>query len=265
MPFTPHLNPTHPFPQETMASTESTHKTTEEWIHTIFPVSYPDHLPSFLPLRTCVKPSGQKVAVWDRLFYLQHRTDATQSFFIVEYGIPLRKGAVDMIATYVYETRRVFSKIGRETDPLSAAYDTMVQELHMGTTRESFDLPIHILLTHPLKPTMIKYLHAIHEGISPYDYDHFAWSLCASDGQQCVFDDMIVVNRGDWGLNRTVYHGNRMSEVREWLEENDLIHRVDPRAKPYVLDYSKIEQKLFGLMGCVEVKHLVLRKAGKGT
>jgi hypothetical protein len=244
-----------------MASTPT--KKTDEWIHDIFPATYPDHLPSFLPLRTCVKPSGQKVAVWDRLFYLQHRTDATQSFFIVEYGIPLRKGAVDMIARYVYETRHVFSKIGHETSTLSAAYDAMVQELR-GTTLQSFDLPIHILLTHPLKPTMIKYLQAIHEGICPYTYDELAWSLCASDGQQCVFDDMMVVNRGIWDLNR-VYHGNRMSEVREWLEENDLIHRVDPRAKPYLLDYSEIERQLFMLMGCVEVRHLVLRKAGKGT
>jgi len=239
-------------------------KPTEEWIHDIFPVTYPDYLPSFLPLRTCVKPSGQKVAVWDRLFYLQHRTDATQSFFIVEYGIPLRKGAVDMIATYMYHTRDVFSNIGHETGPLSPAYDTMVQELRSVTARDAFDLPIHILLTYPLKPTMIKYLQAIHEGISPYDYDHFAWSLCASDGQQCVFDDMMVVNRGILDLNK-VYHGNRMSEVREWLEENDLIHRVDPRAKPYLLDYSEIERQLFELMGCVEVEHLVLRKAGKGT
>jgi hypothetical protein len=247
-----------------MASTESTHKTTEEWIRDIFPVTYPDHLPFFLPLRTCVKPSGQKVAVWDRMFYLQHRTDATQSFFIVEYGIPLRKGAVDMIATYVYETHRVWSAIGHETGPLSAAYDAMVQELRSATVRDAFDLPIHILLTHPLKPTMIKYLRAIHEGICPYTYDELAWSLCASDGQQCVFDDMMVVNRGILDLNR-VYYGNRMSEVREWLEENDLIHRVDPRAKPYLLDYSEIEPQLFGLMGCVEVGHLVLRKAGKGA
>ena len=241
----------------------STHKTTEEWIRDIFPVSYPDHLPSFLPLRHCVKPSGQKVAVWNRMFYLQHRTDATQSFFIVEYSIPLRKGAVDMIATYVYETRDVFSTIGHETALLSAAYDTMVQELHSATARDAFDLPIHILLTHPLKPTMIKYLHAIHDLISPYDYDRLAWSLCMSDGQQCVFDDMMVVNRGGWGLDKKVYHGNRMSEVREWLEKND--YRVDPRAKPYLIDYDEIKRQLWVLRECVEVGHLVLRKAGKGT
>ena len=243
----------------------STHKTTEEWIHDIFPVSYPDHLPSFLPLRHCVKSSGQKVAVWDRMFYLQHRTDATQSFFIVEYSIPLRKGAVDMIATYVYETRRVFSTIGRETAPLSAAYDTMVQELRSSTARDAFDLPIHILLTHPLKPTMIKYLHAIHDLISPDDYDEFAWSLCMSDGQQCVFDDMMVVNRGGWGLDKKVYHGNRMSEVREWLEENNRMDCVDPRAIPYLVDYDEIKRQLWVLRGCVEIGHLVLRKTCKGT
>jgi hypothetical protein len=249
-----------------MASIASTAtKTTEEWIRDIFPVSYPDHLPSFLPLRHCVKPSGQKVAVWDRMFYLHHRTDATQSFFIVEYGIPLRKGAVDMIATYVYETRGVFSKIGRETAPLSAAYDAMVQELRSSTARDAFDLPIHILLTHPLKPTMIKYLQAIHDLISPYDYDRLAWSLCMSDGQQCVFDDMMVVNRGGWDLNNMVYHGSNMSEVREWLEENNRMDCVDPRAKPYLVDYDKIHLQLWVLRGCVEVGHLVLRKAGKGT
>ena len=246
-------------------SLQSAHKTTEEWIRDIFPVSYPDHHPSFLPLRYCMTPSGKKVAVWDRMFYLQHRTDATQSFFIVEYSIPLRKGAVDMIATYVYETRDVFSKIGHETAPLSAAYDTMVQELHSATARDAFDLPIHILLTHPLKPTMIKYLHAIHDLISPDDYDEFAWSLCMSDGQQCVFDDMMVVNRGIWDLNKMVYHGNKMSEVRKWLEENDLMHRVDPRAKPYLIDYDEIKRQLWVLRECVEIGHLVLRKAGKGT
>lgn len=264
MPYAPHLNPIHPLQQEPMSS-QSTHKTTEEWIRDIFPVSYPDHLPSFLPLRHCVKPSGQKVAVWDRMFYLQHRTDATQSFFIVEYSIPLRKGAVDMIATYVYETRDVFSKIGHETAPLSAVYNTMVQELRSATARDAFDLPIHILLTHPLKPTMIKYLQAIHEGLHPYDYNHFAWSLCVSDGQQCVFEDMIVMDPSITLCLHTTYNGLEMRKVYQWLKDRDRIDRVDPRARPYVVHYRDIERQLDGLKGCVEIGHLVLRKEGKGS
>lgn len=237
-------------------------KTTDEWIRDIFPVTYPDHLPSSLSLLSCVKPSGQKVAVWDRMFYLQHRTDTALSFFIVEYGIPLRKGAVDMIATYIYDTCCVFSKIGHETESvdMSTAYDNMIQELRRETKLHSFDLPIHILLTYPLKPTMIKYLHTIHEGIGAYEYDEFAWSLCMSDGQQCVFDDMMVVNRVGSFLKNAVYHGDGMLEIYEWLKENDLLHRVDPRAKPYLTPYRKMQWQLDGLKGCVEVGHLVSRK-----
>lgn len=246
-------------------------KTTEEWIRDVFPVTYPDHTPLFLPLLSGVKPSGQKVAVWDRMFYLQHRTDDALSFFIVEYGIPLRKGTVDMIATYVKDTRDVLSKVGCETEmEVSSTYHVMIQTLRCVISRDSFDLPIYILLTHPLKPTMIKYLQMIHTGSISYEYEGILTPLCMSDGQLCVFDDMTEMKirgprehvwcTGNMGnLRDLAYENNGMIKAYDWLKEENLLDRVDPRATPYVTPYWKIRPQLEGLKGRVIMEHVMQR------